>query len=415
MPSIIKNQPMWLKRDLLIKILSKKMLSMIFLGFNSGLPLLLTGSTLQAWMTDSKIDIKDIGYFALVGLPYATKFLWAPLLDRYQLFSSRRKGWMTVFQIGLVASLFIMAQINPSDHLMLLSILSLSVAFFSASQDIVIDAYRREVLSLEELGLGNSLYIFGYRMAMLISGALALSLADMMSWTEVYTLMSVIMSLSLVITYMIPTESHLQVSPKTLSEAVIGPFVDFLKQPQAWLILLFILFYKMGDTMAGHLTTPFILSTGFSKTDIAAVAKTFGMVATICGGLAGGILILKLGIMRSLWIFGFLQAFSTLGFCLLTYFPASTICLSLVIGFENLCAGLGTSAYAAFMASKTNIKYSGTQLALLTSFMGIPRVILAAPTGLISEAIGWNAFFIFCTIMAIPGMILIPWIKNQNK
>jgi MFS transporter, PAT family, beta-lactamase induction signal transducer AmpG len=412
---IIMRPPMLPKSDFWSRMFSTRMLAMLFLGYCAGLPLLLTGSTLQAWMSDAQIDIKDIGLFSLVGLPYTLKFLWAPFLDRFHFFPGRRRGWMWVFQIGAVVSLVVMSKIKPENQLVALSLVSFLVAFFSASQDIVIDAYRREILSQDELGLGSALYTNGYRLAMLLSGALALTLADRMAWENVYLLMAGFMALSLPITFLVPKEKILLDVPKTIKEAVIGPFVDFLKQPQAWMILAFILLYKMGDTMASHLTTPFILAKGYTKTDIAAVAKTFGMIATIGGGLMGGIFILRLGIVKSLWVFGFLQAFSTLGFCVLDVTEPSLLMLSMVIGFENLCSGLGTSAYAAFMASKTNVKYSATQLALLTSLMGVPRVFAAAPTGFLQTEIGWVGFFIFCTMVAIPGMLLIPKLKDQSR
>lgn len=395
------------------QIFSLKMLMMLLLGYASGLPLLLTGSTLQAWMTDAKVDITHIGLFSLVGLPYTLKFLWAPLLDRYHFWPGRRRGWMWAFQLLLALSFVMMSQLNPEESLVTMGAMAFVISFFSASQDIVIDAYRREILKTEELGLGSALYTNGYRLAMLVAGALALYLADgHMSWEHVYMLMGLAMGISILFTCFAPQDLQLDIAPHSLKEAVLGPFQDFFSRKGALVVLSFILLYKMGDTMAGQMTTPFILAQGFTKTDIATIAKTVGLIATIIGGTMGGIFILKMGIIRSLWIFGFFQAVSTLGFAGLLFMDKTIFSLALVIGFENITAGLGTSAYAAFMASMTNKKFTATQYALLTSLMGIPRVLAAAPTGFMVQRMGWGMFFLVCTMIALPGMLLIKSVQK---
>lgn len=401
---------------MLRKIFSYRMLIMLLVGYASGLPLLLTGSTLQAWMTNEGVDLTAIGMVSLIGLPYVLKFLWAPLLDRYQIpFFGRRRGWMIVFQILLVLSIFGLSLSNPKTDIMMVCVWAFLIALFSASQDVVLDAYRREIMPDEELGLASSLYVNGYRLAMLVSGAYALFLADQVAWSEVYLRMALFMIPAILFTLIAPKEEkHIKI-PQNLSEAMIGPLKDFFLRRGAWTILLFILLYKVGDSMASNMTTPFILNIGYSKTDIATVAKTFGMISTIVGALVGGIVMLKMNMKWSLIFFGLLQAVSTLGFSILPSLPVQMSSLAIVIAFENLASGMGTAAYSAYMASLTNKQFTATQYALLTALMGIPRVILASPTGKMAEVMGWEMFFIFCTVVALPGLILlIPVFKLEK-
>lgn len=394
--------------ETLKKVFSVRMLSMLLTGYSAGLPLLLIGSTLQAWMTDEGVDLTAIGLVSLLGLPYVFKFLWAPLLDRFKIpLLGRRKGWMFIFQILLVVCIFGLSFTNPKTDIFLVCTWAFLISFFSASQDVVLDAYRREILPDEELGLGSSLYVTGYRLAMLVSGALALYLADQIPWKNVYQWLAVFMAPSLLFTIFAPKESQHIPIPANLKEAVVGPLMDFFLRKGAWIMLLFILLYKVGDSMASNMTTPFILDIGYSKTDIATVAKTFGMIATMLGGIIGGTLMLKMNIRTSLIIFGILQAVSTLGFSLLPSLPIAFTSLATVIAFENLASGMGTAAYAAYMASLTNKQFTATQYALLTALMGIPRVILASPTGWMSKMMGWEAFFVVCTLIAIPGLLLL--------
>lgn len=398
------------------KVFSARMLSMLLVGYASGLPLLLIGSTLQAWMTDEGVDLAAIGMVSLIGLPYVFKFLWAPFLDRFKMpFLSRRKGWMVLFQSLLILSIIGLSFSNPKVNIYITCGWAFLIALFSASQDVVIDAYRREILPDEELGLGSSLYVTGYRLAMLVSGALALIIADKLPWTEVYMWLAVLMSPAIIFTLVAPAENKHIPIPSNLKEAIVGPLVDFFSRRGAWIMLLFILLYKVGDSMASNMTTPFILDIGYTKTDIGTVAKTFGMIATIVGGLIGGTLMLRMNMKVSLIFFGILQAVSTLGFSILTHLPVSFTSLAAVIAFENLASGMGTAAYAAYMASLTNKQFTATQYALLTALMGIPRVILSSPTGWMAQSLGWEMFFVFCTLIAVPGlMLLVPVFKLEK-
>ena len=402
------------RQSIIKTFLSRRMLVAFMMGFACGLPLLLTMSVLQAWMTDAGVDLTVIGMMALVGLPYTLKFFWAPFLDRFTLpFLGRRRGWMLLAQIALTVSVASLGQSDPTQNPWLLAFAAFLVTFFSASQDIVVDAYRREDLSDEELGLGSSLYINGYRVGMLLASGGGLIMADHMDFSMVYLILAGCMLPGLLTTLLAPEPETPAGTPGTMREAVVDPLVEYFSRKDAIWILVFILLYKVGDTMASAMTTPFYLDIGFSKSEIGAVVKLFGFWATIAGGLAGGISMLRLGINRSLWVFGFLQAASTAGFALLANIGYSVTWLSAVIAFENLSSGMGTAAYAAFMASITNKKFTATQYALLTSMMGIPRVLASAPTGFLAKNVGWETFFIACTLIAIPGMLLLlkfaPW------
>jgi len=391
------------------------MLVASFMGFASGLPLLLTGSVLQAWMKDEGVDLGTIGLFALVGLPYTLKFLWAPLMDRFTPNSlGRRRGWLLIFQVLLISSLVALSLSEPALSPWWLAVAALLVTFFSASQDIVIDAYRREALADDEQGLGASLYVNGYRVGMLLASGGGLILADHMSFSQVYQLMAGFMLIGLATTLFAPEPEPAEGVPSTLREAVVQPFVEYFMRRDAMLILAFILLYKIGDTMASHMTTPFYLDIGFSKTEIGTVVKLFGFWATISGGLIGGLLVMRLGIFRALWLFGILQGVSTAGFAVLAQMGPSLAGLAAVITFENLSGGMGTAAYVAYMASLTNKKFTATQYALLSSLMGVPRVIAAAPTGFLADAMGWTAFFLFCAVIAVPGLLLLRWLHRRG-
>ena len=393
---------------------SRRMLVAFIMGFASGLPLLLTLSLLQAWMKEEGVDLTVIGLMALVGLPYTLKFLWAPFLDRFTLsFLGRRRGWLLVAQIALMISIAGLGMTNPGKSPWMVAFAAFLVTFFSASQDIVVDAYRREDLPDEELGLGSSLYVNGYRVGMLLASGGGLIMADHMPFSVVYLIMAFCLLPGVVTTIFTPEPPLTMGTPSSLKEAVIDPLVEYFSRNGAVWILGFILLYKIGDTMASAMTMPFYLDIGFTKTEIGTVVKFFGFWATIAGGLAGGVIMLRMGINRSLWVFGLLQAVSTAGFVLLAKIGHSIPALSVVIAFENLSSGMGTAAYVAFMASITNKKFTATQYALLTSLMGIPRVLASAPTGFFAKYLGWESFFIVCTLIAIPGMLLLlrcaPW------
>ncbi len=389
-------------------VFSRRMLVALVMGFACGLPLLLTITVLQAWMKEAGVDLAVIGMMALVGLPYTVKFLWAPFLDRYTLpFLGRRRGWLLISQLALMLSIAGLGLTDPPGNPWMVAFVAFLVTFFSASQDIVVDAYRREDLPDEELGLGSSLYVNGYRVGMLLASGGGLILADHVSFTIVYLIMAACLLPAVFTTVLTPEPPIPMGKPETLREAVFDPLVEYFTRPGALWVLAFILFYKIGDTMASAMTTPFYLDIGFSKTEIGAVVKLFGFWATIGGGLAGGIIMIRQGIKRSLWIFGILQALSTAGFAVLARVGYSVPLLSGVIGFENLTSGMGTAAYVAFMASITNKKFTATQYALLSSLMGIPRVLASAPTGFMAKHFGWEPFFIFCTLIAIPGLLML--------
>jgi PAT family beta-lactamase induction signal transducer AmpG len=384
------------------------------MGYVAGLPLELTSFVLKTWMREEGVDLTIIGFFALVGLPYTLKFITAPVLDRYAIpFFGRRRGWLLIFQTGLMISVFSLGTTNPGHNPTLVALFALLVAFFSASQDTVIDAYRREDLANEELGLGSSLYVSGYRVGMLLATGGGLILADHMPFSMVYAIMAACLIPGLITTLMTPEPATPFGTPRSMREAVIEPFAEYFQRHNALWILAFILLYKIGDTMAGSMTAPFYVDLNYTKTEIGTVVKLFGFWAIMGGGILGGIIMLRIGINRSLWIFGILQAVSTAGFAVLSVISHQLSALAAVIAFENLSAGMGTAAYAGFMASITNKKFSATQYALLTSLMGVPRVVVSAGTGYLAKNLGWSGFFIFCTLIAIPGMLLLlkfaPW------
>lgn len=401
-------------RDTFIAIFSGRMLFALLMGFASGLPLLLTGSVLQAWLKRGGVDLTSIGLFALVGLPYTLKFLWSPLFDRYAPpLLGRRRGWLLIVQAALAASLFALSLARPApDELLWVSIAALLVAFFSASQDIVVDAYRRESLADAELGLGSALYVNGYRAGMLLAGGGGLILAGQYSYGTMYQLMAVFMAACIAVTLLAPEPPLPEGRPRTLAEAVFLPFRDFFIREGAWLALAFILFYKLGDTMASAMTTPFYLDLGYSETEIGAVVKLFGFWATIAGGTLGGIWILRIGMNRALWLFGLGQMLSTLGFVVLAGLAPGTVALATVVAIENFTAGLGTAAFVGFMGSLTDRRFTATQYALLSSLMGVPRVLASAPTGWLAGWMGWPGFFLLCTLIAIPGLLLLRWITR---
>lgn len=392
------------------------MLITLLMGFSSGLPLLLTLKTLQAWMTDVGVDLKTVGFFSLVSLPYSLKFLWAPILDKYApLGFGRRRGWLLITQLALVIFLIVMSTLNPKEETWLFALVAIVVSFFSASQDIVVDAYRREILHDNELAIASTLYVNGYKIAMWVSGGLALLLAQFSSWSTTYLIMSGFMSLGILVTFW-ANEPDIHVAlPRSLKETVVDPFLDFLTRKGAWFILLFILLYKLGDTMAGSMLTPFYLKIGFSKAEIAIVAKTFSLPITILGGFLGGILTYKWGIIRSLFIFGLGQMLATFSPILLLYSGHAILPLGVVILLEDLTQSMATTTFVAYMMSQTNKKFTATQYALLTSLIGIPRSILSSPTGYLAENLGWFGFFIFCTLVAIPGLLMIRVIHKYNE
>ena len=391
------------------------MFVMLLLGFSAGIPYALTAGTLQAWLATEKVDIKTIGLFALVGIPYNWKFVWAPFMDRYfPKFLGRRRGWMILTQFGLAAAIAGMALTNPGVNIQSVALLAVLVAFFSASQDIVIDAYRTETLHPEEYGAGSGIYIMGYRLAMLVSGALALILADHYSWKTVYFFMAGTILVGVLGTLLGP-EPNTTRPPRTLKEAVFEPLREFFGRTGSLEIVVFILLYKLDTNLATALMTKFFLDLGFTKTDIGAVTKVFGLVATIIGTLIGGALIPKLGLRRALILFGILQGGTTLLFYMMSRIGANRMGLIATIAGENLASGMGTAAYTAFLMSLCNQKYTAMQYALLTSLMAVPVKILTAPTGYLQAAVGWEQYYVIATFAALPGLLMLTRFNHWSR
>ncbi len=391
------------------------MFVMLLLGFSAGIPYALTAGTLQAWLATENVDIKTIGLFALVGIPYNWKFLVAPFMDRFfPKFLGRRRGWMLVTQIGLAASIAGMALTSPAYSITAMAGLAVLVAFFSSSQDIVIDAYRTEALEVDEYGAGSAVYIMGYRLAMLVSGALALVMADQYSWKAVYLFMAATIIVGVIGTLLGP-EPVTGKPPRTLREAVVEPLKEFFLRPGAIEILLFLLLYKLDVAVGTALMTKFFLDVGFTKTEIGTVTKVFGLIATIVGSLIGGALIPRLGMLRSLVIFGILQGVTNLFFVMMTHVGNSMPGLIVTIGAENLASGMGTAAYAAFLMSLCNKRFTATQYALFTSLMAVPTKILSAPTGYLKEAVGWENYFIIATLLMFPGLLMLYRFKHWKR
>lgn len=398
-------------------IFNRRMLICIFTGFSSGLPLFVLYQLVPGWLRDEGVSLAEIGLFSLIGIPYVWKFVWSPALDRFSFpFLGRRRGWMLVTQITLLVSIAAFGFIDPTMNIWSVAYLAAAVAFFSASQDIVIDAYRRELLSDQELGLGNSLNVQAYRVSGLIPGSLAFILADHMPWNTVFIIVAAFMFIGVGVTLCIK-EAHIEHNaPKSIKDAVVLPFKDFMNREglkSALFILLFLVLYKLGDSMATALQTPFFIDMGFTKTEIGVVAKSAGLIAMMVGLAVGGIVMLKLSISRALWLFGFVQIISILGFAALAEIGNNVYALAFAMGFEYLGVGLGTAAFVAFMAKQTNPTFAATQFALFSALTALPRTFANASTGLIVEQVGWTGFYFLCVGLAIPGMLMLlkvaPW------
>ena len=398
-------------------LLNRKMVTCIFLGFTSGLPLYVLIQLVPAWLRSHEVDLATIGLFALVSLPYTWKFLWSPLMDRFKLpFLGRRRGWALITQIGLIFSIAALGRFDPSVSLQAIVVTVFIISFFGASQDIVIDAYRRELLADDELGTGTSFFVNAYRLSSLVPGSLALILSDVLPWSTVYWVTALFMLIGILTTFIIKEVSDDALAPANLKEAVIEPFVEFFSRDgiKAGLaILAFMFLYKLGDNMATALATPFYLDMGFSRTEIGSVAKIAALWASITGGIIGGIIMLRVSINRALWMFGFVQMFTILGYVWLSTVGHDTTVLFVVVSGEYLGVGLGAIALTAYMARETSKSFTATQFALFSSFIAVPRIFANASTGFIIEAVGYTQFFVLCTLVAIPGMLLLfkvaPW------
>lgn len=404
---------------------NRKMLTCVMLGFTSGLPLFMLYNLLSAWLKAEQVDLKAIGLFALVGFPYTWKFVWSPLMDRYRFpLLGRRRGWMFITQLALLAATGAFGFFSPRDELTAIVMLAGLVAFLSASQDIVIDAYRRELLSEHEQGSGTALFVNAYKMSTLVPGSLSLILSDFMSWQMVFGITALFMLPGLLTTLLIAEPQIYGQPPRTLREAVVEPFHEFVTRSgwkHALLVLAFIFLYKLGDSMATALATPFYMDLGFSRTQIGLVAKNAGLWASLAGGILGAVWLEKTGVNRGLWIFGVLQAVAILGFALLAYTGVGstgepdTLLLGLVIGLEAFAVGLGTAAFTGYIATTTDQRYTATQFALFTSLAAVPRTFFNALTGFIVAQTGWFMFFLICFALALPGMLLLPKIAPWSR
>ena len=392
-------------------LFNRRMLICVFTGFSSGLPLYILLSLLPAWLRSEHVDLRAIGLFALMQFPFNWKFLWSPFLDRYALPAlGRRRGWMLASQCALLVALPAFGTLDPQFDLLTIALLAVMVAFLSATQDIVLDAYRREILTDSELGLGNSIHVNAYRIAGLVPGSLSLILSDYLPWSSVFVVTALFMLPGIVMTLAVSEPALAGALPRTLRDAVIEPFREFISRAglrEALVMLAFMVLYKLGDSMATALATPFYLDMGFTKTEIGLIAKHAGLWPSVIGGLLGGIWMLKLGINRALWLFGVVQVVSILGFALLTQFPQDRVVLAIAIGFEALGVGLGTVAFVAYIARATHPLYTATQFALLSAVASLGRVFAGPPAGYLVEAVGWPWFFVMTFVLALPAIVIL--------
>jgi PAT family beta-lactamase induction signal transducer AmpG len=395
-------------------ICSFKMLAMFTLGFSSGFPYYVVREVLKAWLTDANIDLATIGLFSAVAIPYTWKFIWSPCMDGVTPpFLGRRKGWMLITQIGLIILIALLGQLDPTRSLSAMAVVAFCIAVFSASQDIALDAFRREYLNDEELGIGTGIWMNAWRFGMFASTGTAFFFADSIGYNNVHLILAAIMGVGVITTLLVPEPDTGDIPSPTLREAIVEPFKDFFTRPGIILILSFIFLYKIGDNMAGAMNIPFILKMGFSKQEYFMIVKGVGMLALFGGVFLGGVIMIRLGIAKSLWVFGILQAVSTACFVLLLIFDKNQMLLSAIVAFEFMATGLGQAAYATYMAIQTNKRFTATQYALMTSLMAIPGTLAAAITGYMAEIMGWAGFYIACALVAIPGMVLLffvaPW------
>ena len=400
-------------RPFLATMLNRRMLICVMTGLASGMPLYLLIQLVPAWLRAAEVSLAEIGLFALVGLPYTWKFLWAPLMDRIRLPLGRRRGWMLAAQIGLVCAIGALGYIDPLNQTALVAVFASVIAFLSATQDVAIDAYRREILPDEELGLGNAIHVQAYRIASLVPGSLSLILADILPWVWVFWITAAFMGVGIVLSLSVTEPEQIGPQPRTLRATLVTPFSEYFQRVgwlPAALALFFMVVYKLGDNMATALATPFYMDLGFSMTEIGLVAKHAALWPAIAGGLLGGVLMLRLGINRALWIFGLVQMISILGFAWLASVGNALWLLAVVIGFEYLGVGLGTAAFTAFIARESSRAFAATQFALFTALAALPRSLANAVTGFIVEETGWVLFFLLCTLLAIPGMVTLIWV-----
>ena len=401
-------------QNLLKLYFNQKQFLIFLMGITSGIPLYLILSTLFIWLTRENVDISTIGLFALTQIPWSIKFLWAPIIDNFKIpllhkFLGQRKAWLLIIQINLILFIILIGFSNPTENLKLTALLALIISFFSASQDVVIDAYRIEILNENSQGAGAAMTQFGYRVGGIFAGAGSLYLTVMFSWEYVFLTISVIFFfLMLFIIFIIPSTNNHIASKKNLIE----PFKEFLFRnalSKVLLIFLFIFFFKFGDVIAGVMANPFYVKIGFSNIEIANASKVFGVIMTILGVFIGGYLVKIFGILKSLLISGFFQVFSNLLYVLLNYMGPELGYLFLTVAGENFSGGLGSAAFVAYLSALCNRKYTGTQYALLSSIMGLARAVLSSPSGYLVEYLGWSKFFIISTFLGLPSIIILFW------
>lgn len=425
--------------------LERRVLVILLLGFSSGLPLLLVFQTLSAWLFEVGVSLKVIGWISLVSTAYATKFLWAPLVDKMPLpvltrLFGQRRGWLLFSQLLIVAAMLALGASDPARDLTWTALMAIALAFASATQDIVVDAYRIESLDDGQLGAGSANYVLGYRVAMLAAGAGALFMADVYGWQAAYQAMAGLMAVGIITTLLIAEPEHSQSPesrerdrkvvefmdryahlPKLLYggatrfyEAVVCPFADFMSRPNWLMILLFVGLYKYGEALLGVMANPFYLDMGFSKSEIAAVSKGYGLTMTIIGGYIGGVMVARMSIIRALWYAGLLQGVANLAFVAQAQVGYSVPMLALTISIENLTAGMATAAFIAYLSSLCNVAYTATQYALLSSLMNVARTVLAAGGGWLAETMDWTGYFILTTFAAVPGLVVLYWLMKRT-
>jgi PAT family beta-lactamase induction signal transducer AmpG len=412
-PSMNKDAVTW------HSYLNRRIVILLFAGFSSGLPLFVLTNLLQAWLAKSGLNVKTIGLFALIQMPYTWKFVWSPLMDRFSFGSlGRRRGWMALTQILLFLAIGATGMLDPARQVSLIAGAAVVVAFLSASQDVVIDAFRREILPENEQGLGAAVYVNAYKFAALVPSSISLILADRMPWQPVFWITAAFMLPGLICTLLVDEPQVYGAPPRNMLDAIVLPFKEFIFRngwnSAAW-ILGFVFLYKLGDSMAIALSTKFYVDLGFSLTQIGAIGKLTGFWASIAGGIVGGVWMVKLGINRGLWVFGALQAITILGFAWLARSGPDPALLALAIGMEYFCSmGLGTTAFVAYLSKSTDPRYTATQYALLSSLTAVPRTFLNSTAGFVVAQTGWYYFFILCFVLAIPGMLMLPKIAPWN-
>ncbi len=392
------------------KLISRRMLFCMLAGFSSGLPLYVVLQLLPAWLRDQGVDLGKIGLMSLVGFPYTWKFVWSPLLDRYAPPLGRRRGWALLMQLACALGIAALGWCDPKVSLTAISAIAALVAFGSATQDIVLDAWRRELLHDDELGFGSALFVNAYRVAGLVPGSLALILADHLPWSTVYPIVGAFMLVGVLATAVAPEVEDPHPPPTSLLDAIVSPFREFYARGGlrgSSTLLAFMFLYKLGDVMATALATPFYLDLGFTKTDIGTVSKLVGLTATVIGGLLGGAIMARIGMRRSLQWFGVAQMVPIVGFAWLAQVGPSIPVLACVVAAENLGIGMGTTALVAFLQQATHKKFSATQFALFSSFVALPRMLAGATSGYLATALGWPTFFVMCTALALPGLALV--------